>query len=476
MNTLNTDVAIIGSGTAGLNALREVEKAGKGWLLIESDGYGTMCARTGCMPSKLLIAAADASHSIDQASVFGIHVKDKTVDAGAVFQRVRNERDRFAGFVIKSTEARPEELRIHGHAKFIGPNTLLIDDHTTIHAKTVVIATGSEPFIPSVFENVKNEVLLNDDVFELQELPCTLAVIGTGIIGLELGQSLHRLGVETTFFSHSDRLGALTDPVVQKNVHEVLSKELKFILNTNITNAEKTSSGINIKWQDKQGNEYEQTYEKVLIATGRKSTIKNLNLAAAGITDELISQDWDPQTAQVGNHPIFIAGDAANQKQLLHEASDEGRIAGKNATLYPDTIAQDRRTALAITFTDPQMALAGKSFSELKPDDIEIGEVSYDDQGRARVMNQHQGMVRIYADKASCSIVGAELFLLRAENMAHLLAWAVQQKMTIQQALTMPVYHPVLEEGIRTAFRDVMKKLKLTGKCRSQDLANAPGE
>lgn len=122
------------------------------------------------------------------------------------------------------------------------------------------------------------------------------------------------------------------------------------------------------------------------------------------------------------------------------------------------------------------MAIVGKSFSELKPDDIEIGEVAYDDQGRARVMNQHQGMVRLYADKTSCSLVGAELFSPRAENIAHLLAWAVQQKMTIQQALSMPVYHPVLEEGIRTAFRDVMKKLKLTGKCRSQDLANAPGE
>lgn len=221
MNTLPTDVAIIGSGTAGLNALREVEKAGKSWLLIESDGYGTMCARTGCMPSKLLIAAADASHTIDQASVFGIHVKDKKVDANAVFRRVRKERDRFAGFVIKSTEVRPEEFRVHGHAKFTGPNTLQIDEHTTIHANSVVIATGSEPFIPSVFENLKHEVLLNDDVFELQELPRTLAVIGTGIIGLELGQSLHRLGVETTFFSHSDRVGALTDPVVQKRPYSI---------------------------------------------------------------------------------------------------------------------------------------------------------------------------------------------------------------------------------------------------------------
>ena len=476
MKTLNTDVAIIGSGTAGLNALREVEKADADWLLIESGGYGTMCARTGCMPSKLLIAAADAAHNIDQASVFGIEVKGKTVDSHSVFERVRKERDRFAGFVVKSTEARPEEFRIQGHAKFIGQNTLQVDDHTIINARSIVIATGSEPFIPSPFERIKDDVLVNDDVFELQELPRTLAVIGTGIIGLELGQSLHRLGVETTFFTRSNRLGALTDPVIHNKAREVLSKELNFVFNSNITHAEKTSSGINLKWKDRQGNQHDQIFEKILVSTGRKSTLQNLNLEAAGVSNEQVSRDWNEQTTQIGELPIFIAGDVAGHRQILHEASDEGRIAGKNAALYPHTIAQVRRTPLAITFTDPQMALVGKTYSELQPDKIEAGEVSYDDQGRSRVMNQHRGMIRIYAEKTGCALVGAELFSPRAENLAHLLAWAVQQKMTIQQALEMPVYHPVLEEGVRTALRDVMSKLKLTGDCRSVDLADAPGE
>ena len=476
MKTLNTNVAIIGSGTAGLNALREVEKAGLDWLLIESGEYGTMCARTGCMPSKLLIAAADVSHTIDHADEFGIQVKDNAIDAHAVFERVRRERDRFAGFVIKSTEARPEENRIRGHAKFIGQNTLQVDDHTLINARSIVIATGSEAFIPSPFEAIKDDILVNDDVFELQELPRSLAVIGTGIIGLELGQSLQRLGIETTFFTYSDRLGALTDPIVKNKAHEVLSKELNIKFNSNISHAEKTPSGINLRWEDKQNNEHQQTFAKVLIATGRKSTLQNLNIEAAGVSNEQVMRDWNAQTAQVGDLPIFIAGDAAGHRQILHEASDEGRIAGKNATLYPETITQVRRTPLAITFTDPQMALVGKNYSQLQPKNIEIGEVSYDGQGRARVMNQHRGIVRIYANRKDCTLVGAELFSPRAEHLAHLLAWAVQQKMTIQQALEMPVYHPVLEEGIRTALRDVMSKLKLTGGCRSVDLANAPAE
>ena len=221
----------------------------------------------------------------------------------------------------------------------------------------------------------------------------------TGIIGLELGQSLHRLGVETTFFTRSNRLGALTDPVIHNKAREVLSKELNFVFNSNITHAEKTSSDINLKWKDKQGNQHDQIFEKILVSTGRKSTLQNLNLEAAGVSNEQVSRDWNEQTAQIGELHIFIAGDVAGHRQILHEASDEGRIAGKNAALYPHTIAQVRRTPLAITFTDPQMALVGKTYSELQPDKIEAGEVSYDDQGRSRVMNQHRGMIRIYAEK-----------------------------------------------------------------------------
>ena len=475
MKTLDTDVAIIGSGTAALNALREVEKAGGSWLLIESGPYGTMCARTGCMPSKLLIAAAEASHTIDQATAFGIQVKDKIINGASVFERVRAERDRFAGFVVKSTEARPDKFRIHGHAKFVGPTSLQVDDHTIINAQSIVIATGSSHFIPPPFDMIKDDVLINDDVFELQELPRTLAVIGTGIIGLELGQSLHRLGVKTTFFARSDRLGALTDPVVQENAQEILIKELNFNFNSSIIHAEKKSSSINLKWKDVQGGEHEQIFEKIVIATGRKSTLPHLDLEAAGLNYEKVIREWNPQTTQIGDLPIFIAGDAAGHRQILHEASDDGRIAGKNAMRFPDTIAQVRRIPLAITFTDPQMALVGKRYDELEPGKFEIGEISYGDQGRARVMNQHRGMVRIYAERQNCTLVGAELFAPRAENLAHLLAWAVQQKMTVQQAVEMPVYHPVLEEGVRTALRDVMSKLKLTGNCRSVDLAEAPG-
>src|SRR5690625_5231551 len=104
MEIREVDVAIIGAGTAGLNARREVEKAGLDWVMIESGPYGTTCARVGCMPSKLLIAAAERAHDIKTSGLFGIDVKDWQIDGKAVMERVQRERDRFAGFVVRSTE------------------------------------------------------------------------------------------------------------------------------------------------------------------------------------------------------------------------------------------------------------------------------------------------------------------------------------------------------------------------------------
>ncbi|MGD8907638.1 MAG: FAD-dependent oxidoreductase, partial [Gammaproteobacteria bacterium] len=195
METRQVDVAIIGAGTAGLNARRAVEREGGRPLLIESGPYGTTCARVGCMPSKLVIAAADVAHEIDGAARFGIRVPEYEVDGSAVMDRVRSERDRFAGGVVRDTEALPEEQRLRGHARFTGPTSLLVDNRVEVKARAVIIAAGSSPHIPPPFEGIRDRILTNDDVFELERLPSTLAVVGTGIIGLELGQALHRLGV-----------------------------------------------------------------------------------------------------------------------------------------------------------------------------------------------------------------------------------------------------------------------------------------
>jgi dihydrolipoamide dehydrogenase len=476
VETRNVDVAIIGSGTAGLNARREVEKAGGRPLLIESGPYGTTCARVGCMPSKLLAAAADVAHEVAGAGRFGIDVVEWKVDGPKMLNRVRSERDRFAGAVVESTESLPAEQRLMGHARFTGPTTLEVDEHTRVNAKSIVIAAGSSPVIPPPFDSIREHILINDDIFDLEDLPRSLAVIGTGIIGLELGQALQRLGVRVVFFTPFDNLGPFTDPEIKQAAHAIFSSELDLQLKSEMLEAVPENPGIRLRFRDRHGEEHDEIVEQVLVAAGRRSNIANLGLENAGLElDERGRPNWNPNTTQVADAPIFMAGDVSGHIPLLHEASDEGRIAGANSMLFPKVEDHVRRTPLAIAFTDPQIGIVGKRYAELDLDTVEFGEVSFGNQGRARVMGRNQGLLRVYGDRKSCSIVGAEMIGPRVEHLAHLLAWVTQEHMTVARALQMPVYHPVIEEGLRTALRDLARKLKIAGECRSEDFAMAPG-
>lgn len=476
MNKRKVDVAIIGAGSAGLNARREVEKAGKKPVMIESGPYGTTCARVGCMPSKLLIAAADAAFEVAGAGRFGIEVDGWHVDAGRVFQRVREERDRFAGFVVEDIEALPVEQRIRGRARFVAPTTLQVDEHTLVEAGAVVVATGSTPVIPPPYDAIREHVMVNDDVFELNQVPKTLAVVGTGIIGLELGQALQRLGAETTFFSPFQDLGPFTDPEVIRETRALLDSELNLQLGSKVSLAEKVDGGIRLLWKDAQGMEHEGVFEQVLVAAGRRPQLRGLGLENTGLSlDARGFPAWDATTTQAGNLPIFVAGDVSGHRPLLHEASDEGRIAGANAAAYPDLTAHVRRVPLAVAFTDPNMAMVGASFASLEPGSFEVGEVSFANQGRARVIGRNHGLLRVYGDRKCCTIIGAEMIGPRAEHLAHLLAWSVQQGMSVNRALQMPFYHPVIEEGLRTALRDLASKLRIRGQCASQDMSTSPG-
>ncbi|MEG1053189.1 MAG: FAD-dependent oxidoreductase, partial [Janthinobacterium sp.] len=132
MKTIQVDVAVIGGGTAGMTAHRAARMQGKRVLMIESGPYGTTCARVGCMPSKLLIAAAEAAHAVAAAPGFGVHPGPVRIDGRQVMARVRSERDRFVGFVLDGVNAIPDEEKLRGHARFISPGTLQVDEHTLV--------------------------------------------------------------------------------------------------------------------------------------------------------------------------------------------------------------------------------------------------------------------------------------------------------------------------------------------------------
>ena len=232
MKTRNVDVAVIGAGSAGLAAFRAAQKRTNNVVLIEGGPYGTTCARVGCMPSKLLIAAAEAAHAAEQAAEFGVNVQNVEIDGVAVMDRVRRERDRFVGFVVDGVEAIPQEQRIRGYARFLDDNRLQVDDHTIVTAKRFVSATGSSPSYPKPWDELGDRLIVNDDIFDWRDLPSSVAVFGPGVIGLELGQALGRLGVEVSVFGLGGQVGPLTDPQVMESARDAFSAE--FYLNADV--------------------------------------------------------------------------------------------------------------------------------------------------------------------------------------------------------------------------------------------------
>lgn len=466
MKKIQADIVVIGGGTAGMGAFRNARLHSDNVYLIENNVFGTTCARVGCMPSKLLIAAAEARHHALHTDPFGVHLdKDSIVVNGEeVMRRVKSERDRFVGFVVTDVEEWPADKRIMGSAKFIDEHTVQIDDHIQIAAKSFVIATGSRPVILPQWQSLGDRLIINDDVFSWDTLPKRVAVFGPGVIGLELGQALHRLGVKVEIFGLGGIIGGISDPVVSEEAKAVFGEELKLHLDAKTEVKLDADGNVEVHWEQ-DGEKGVFVAEYMLAAVGRRPNVDNIGLENINIDKDARGVPVaDPLTMQTSIPHIFIAGDASNQLPLLHEAADQGKIAGDNAGRYPNIGSGLRRSTIGVVFTSPQIGFVGLKYAQVaaqyQTDEFVIGEVSFKNQGRSRVMLVNKGHMRLYAEKATGRFIGAEIVGPAAEHLAHLLAWAHQMKMTVPQMLDMPFYHPVIEEGLRTALRDADAKLK----------------
>ena len=198
--------------------------------------------------------------------------------------------------------------------------------------------------------------------------------------------------------------------------------------------------------------------DQVVTAVGRASNIKDVGLDALDIPyDDNGFPYYDKTTMQIDDTSLFIAGDLNKERPLLHEAADEGRIAGFNATHFIQCF--QRRTPIHILFTEPNIAVVGMPYKDIKSDRVVIGEVSFADQGRAKILHRNKGILRVYGRKQTGQLLGAEMIAPNGEHLAHLLAWAIQSNLTVFDVLKMPFYHPTIEEGMRTALRDLANKV-----------------
>ena len=448
------EVAIIGAGSAGLYALSQVKKQTDNFLIINEGHYGTTCARVGCMPSKSLIHIAQYYHDRLKFEESGILQSEALeISIPKVLQRVRKHRDFLVNHNIEQSITSLGEKSLTGKASFIDNHTLQVGEDT-IYAQKIIIATGSSPVVNPTWESFGDAILTTDTLFEQEDLPQSMGVLGLGVIGLEVGQALSRLGIEITAVHSKPFIGGISDPAINEVMLELCKKEFDIWLAEGHAMLEKVGDKIQITHGERS-----VLVDKVLVAIGRKPNLAGLNLDKLGITLNAHGMpNFDPQTMQIEDLPIYLAGDINADRPLLHEAADEGRIAGYNAVHTQR--AFKRKTPLAIVFTDPNIVFVGKRYEEIH-ENPSILTASYDfsKQSRAMLMNVNKGIAHLYIEKETGLIVGAQMAVPQGEHLAHHIAWAIEQNLTVFDMLTLPFYHPTLEEGLYALLMNAVKKL-----------------
>lgn len=456
MSERQVDMVIIGSGSAGLNAMAQARQAGRTFVLINSGAPGTTCARIGCMPSKVMIHIAEQYYRRTHFGQFGIDGQEGlSLDSSEAMKHVQELRDGFVhGVVSRSTANLPKDVFIQEHARLLEPTLVKAGDQL-LRAKAVVIATGSTPVLPASWRQFGKRVITTDEVFELENLPATMAIIGMGTIGLELGQSLARMGVAVTGFDQAEHIAGITDPEVNHCALELMRREFPIILGEA---AVLTEAGDKVRVR---AGDHEVVVDRVLSSIGRVPMVEGLGLEVLGLPLNANGvPPFDAQTMQVGALPVFLAGDVTGERQVLHEATDEGKIAGYNAAhVNQPALRFHRKTPFYVNFCDPNIIAVGERFDQLDSKRSAVAEQRFSTVGRARAMGEAHGVLRVYADRASGRLIGSEMIAPRGEHLGHLLVLAIEQRLTVGQLLRMPFYHPVIEGALKAALSQLHAKV-----------------
>ena len=356
-------------------------------------------------------------------------------------------RDHFVDGVIESMHKHP---LIRGDAKFIDPHTLEVEGKK-YSAASIIICTGSKPHIPEVFQNYEDDILTTDTLFEQEDLPESMAVIGMGTTGAETAQALARLGTEVFAFEPADTVMGVVDHDIADLAKDLLRQDMRLYVNTNIRQMEPINPHYRLITESKTTE-----MSGILVCAGREPDLEGLNLEALDIE---CAEDglpkFDPETLKIKDHQIYIAGDANNRQAILHEAANEGTIAAQHAL---NIEIKDRRfPPFTITFTHPSYVSIGKV--DPTSENLIVGAASFQNQARARMKGENFGLAKLYADPHKGTLVGAEILAPAGEHLGHFIYLAIERNMKAQELLDIPFYHPTLEEGLRPALKGITEQL-----------------
>lgn len=443
--TIKTDICVIGGGSGGLSVAAGASQMGADTVLFEKGKMGGDCLNYGCVPSKALIAAGHAAHSVRHAAAYGVDAAISGIDAKRVFGHVHgaiatiepnDSVERFTGLGVNVIEQA---------AKFVSKDTVEAPDGTRVTARRFVISTGSSAFVPPIEGLSDVPHYTNETVFYADQLPSHLIVIGGGPIGVELAQAHRQLGSEVTILEMFKIM-----PKDDQELVDVVRKQLDadgiaIQEGIKIARIEKDGDGIAVI-VDKDGAESKVSGSHLLLATGRRANIDGLDLEAAGVTYSPKGIEVDARL-RTSNKKIFAIGDVAGGLQFTHVAGYHAGVVIKNA-LFRMPAKADHSTVPWVTYTDPELANVGLTEDQAKEQygsDIRILRWPFHENDRAIAEGKTDGMVKAITTKKG-KILGCGIAGPHAGELIQTWVLAMSQNLKIGAVATMIAPYPTLAE------------------------------
>ena len=469
MNTY--DLIVIGGGSAGLVVAGGAAQLGARVALVEKRALGGDCLYTGCVPSKTFIRSARFAADVRRAETFGFapaSLEFLDGDFAAIANRVKR--------VIETVgeHDRPERFEAWGveviiaAPRFLSSHELELTHHDgsrkIIRAKRFCISTGSRPAIPAIEGLKEAGFITNEEVFQLKKLPETLTVLGGGPIGLELGQSFARFGSTVTIVEMDDRLLSKEDEEVSGAVERIMRAEgLDVLLNHKAVRAEVRNSR-KILTVEQNGRQRQLESDEILVATGRRPNIEDLQLEKAGVKHDKQRIYTDKYLRTSVPH-IFAAGDVTGHFPFTHMAAYEASVVIRNALFFWPLLQRiDFRVVPWTTFTDPEVARVGLTEKEAKEKlgtmNVRIYRTDFVDNDRAHTEGEVKGFAKVICSGRRNEIVGAHIVGAHAGELIHELVLAMKQRLSITALGSMIHVYPTLTQvNQRLGLNAILEKL-----------------
>lgn len=449
-------IAVLGGGPGGYVAALKAAQLGAHVIVVESSEVGGTCLNWGCIPTKALLASAEALHKARNLSDYGIELNGSvTPNLSLIMER----KNKVVSIQVKGIRALFKswgvEL-IEGRGRLTGPASIEVEKKdgstATIAADKIIIATGSRPAELPAFKFDGKNILSSNEALTITDIPKSMLIIGAGVIGCEFACIYNELGAEVTMIEMMPRAVSTEDEEISELLaKELKKKKIKLLTGVGVTKVEKMPDGMHAHLPDGK----EIAAEKILVSIGRALNSDNIGLESVGINRGKRGEIIVDNRMETNIKGVYAVGDVIGRIMLAHVASTEGIVAAENICGRDTTM--DYSVVPAAIFTSPEIGSVG--LRENQADDkgikTQIGRFQFRALGKAHAMGEISGFVKIIADAGTDKILGVHIIGPHASDLVHEAAVAMKAGLTARDIAATIHAHPTLSEGLLEASEDV---------------------